>query len=58
MVIIRERGRERERERGGERDRMDKTLAFLVLFFNHKIAKRKYNKRRKMSNTILFRLIQ
>ena len=37
---------------------MDKKLAFLILFSKHKIAKRKYKKRRKMLNTILFRLIQ
>ena len=38
--------------------KMDKKLAFLILFPNHQIAKRKYKKRRKMLNKILFRLIQ
>ena len=39
-----------------DRERERKTI--LILFFNQKIAKQKYKKRRKMSNTILFRLIQ
>ena len=42
----------------GEIKKMDKKLAFLVLFPNHQIAKRKYKKRRKMLNKILFRLIK
>ena len=37
---------------------MDKKLSFFILFLNHQIAKRKYKKRRKMLNKILFRLIQ
>ena len=42
-----------------QRDKkMDKKLAFLILFSNHQIAKQKYKNRRKMFNTILFRLIQ
>ena len=40
------------------KQKMNKKLAFLILFSNHQIAKRKYKKRRKMLNTILFRLIQ
>ena len=47
MVIIRERQKKKKK--------MDKKL---VLFPNHQIAKRKYKKRRKMLNKILFRLIQ
>ena len=42
-----------------ERDKkMNKKLAFYVLFSNHQIAKLKYKKRRKILNTILFGLIQ
>ena len=41
-----------------ERKKMDKKLAFLILFPNYQIAKRKYKKSRKMLNKILFRLIQ
>ena len=40
-----------------KKKKMDKKLAFLILFANHQIAKRKYKKRR-MLNKILFRLIQ
>ena len=40
------------------KQKINKKLAFLILFSNHQIAKRKYKKRRKMLNTILFRLIQ
>ena len=38
--------------------KMDKKLTFFILFSNHQIANRKYKKRRKMLNTILFTLIQ